>query len=240
MGVMFRSSIITTNRNRIITAPTYTRISTTPRNSACSSSHRQALEKKVRISESTVTRANAKNAISSNDMLVPLPSAIRRVSGATRGYFSLEPITDGQQLRLGDDVLATVLEMVFKDVRLHDRVDRAAFFAEATEDALEEVDVVARGAAAAVFARRGIDGDAGCGAHGLAQLAGDAALFAIGIAAQGMQAAEAHGLREFLERVVDHVLQGQPHALDEFQEHQALEIAGDSGHGLIKLPGRTS
>ena len=49
---MLMSSIITTNRNRIITAPTYTSTRAMPRNSACSSSHRQAVEKKVRISDS--------------------------------------------------------------------------------------------------------------------------------------------------------------------------------------------
>ncbi len=47
------SSIITTNRNSTITAPTYTRIRATPRNSAPTSSQMQATEKKVRISSST-------------------------------------------------------------------------------------------------------------------------------------------------------------------------------------------
>src|SRR5690606_23071653 len=47
------SSIITTNRNSTITAPTYTSTSATPRNSAPTSSHTQAMEKKVRIRHST-------------------------------------------------------------------------------------------------------------------------------------------------------------------------------------------
>ena len=47
------SSIITTNRNSTITAPMYTSTSTTPRNSACSSSHRQAVEKKASTRLST-------------------------------------------------------------------------------------------------------------------------------------------------------------------------------------------
>src|SRR5690242_4790612 len=213
------SSIITTNRNRIITAPTYTSTSTMPRNSACSSSHRQAVEKKVRISESTactgffmvitmpadstVIAAKAQKAASSK---VIVPSAVGRVCGAAAGDLRLETIAQRQQLRLGDDVFAAVLEVVFVAVRLDDRIDRAAFLAEAAIDALEQVDVVARGAAAAVLARLGVDGDRQRRAHRLAKLAGDAALFPVGVAAQRVQAAEARRLRELLVRVVHRVL----------------------------------
>src|SRR5690606_22255226 len=72
-------------------------------------------------------------------------SAEGGVGGAALGDLGFQPITDGQQLRLGDDVLATVLEVVFEDVGFHDRIHRAAFLAETAEDALEQVDVVARG-----------------------------------------------------------------------------------------------
>ncbi len=47
------SSIITTNRNSTITAPTYTSTSATPRNSAQTSSQTQAMEKKVSTRQST-------------------------------------------------------------------------------------------------------------------------------------------------------------------------------------------
>src|SRR5436189_4659152 len=111
------SSIITTNRNRIITAPTYTSTSTMPRNSACSSSHRQAEEKKVRISESTactgffsvitalaastVTSAKAQKAASWKVMRA-LPSTVGRVGGAATGDFGFEAIAQREQLRLVD------------------------------------------------------------------------------------------------------------------------------------------
>ncbi|KMR97800.1 hypothetical protein FE65_14935, partial [Staphylococcus aureus] len=65
-----------------------------------------------------------------------------------------------------------------------DGVHRAALFAEAAEDALGQVDVVARRAAAAVGAHVALDGDGHRGADGLAELAGDAALFAVLVAAQ--------------------------------------------------------
>ena len=56
-------------------------------------------------------------------------------------------------------VLAAPVEVVFVHVRFHDRVDRAGLLAEAAEDALEQVDVVTRGAAGAVLALGRIDGD---------------------------------------------------------------------------------
>ena len=78
---------------------------------------------------------------------------------------------------------------------LDDGVDRAGLLAEAAIDAFGHVDVVARGAAAAVVARLGLDGDGLRRADRLAQLAGDAALLAVGIAAQRMLAAEARAER---------------------------------------------
>src|SRR5690606_40306268 len=76
---------------------------------------------------------------------------------------SLVPYTT--LFRSGDDVLAALLEVVLHHVRLHDRIHRAAFLAEAAVDALEQVDVVARGAAGAVLAPRGGDGDGQRRAH---------------------------------------------------------------------------
>src|SRR5215510_6652332 len=88
--------------------------------------------------------------------------------------------------------------VVFQDVRLDDRVDRAALLAEAAEDALGQVDVVARRAAGAVGALVALDRDRQRGAHGLAQLAGDAAFLAVLVAAQRVQAAEARRQRRLL------------------------------------------
>jgi hypothetical protein len=80
--------------------------------------------------------------------------------------------------------------VVLENAGLDDGIDRAGFLAEAAEDALGQVDVVARGAPTAVALLGGFDGDRHCRADCLAQLAGDAALFAVRVAAQGMQAAE--------------------------------------------------
>ena len=98
------------------------------------------------------------------------------------------------------------LHVVLVDARLDDGIHRAGLLAEAAVDALEQVDVVARGAARAVVRDVGLDGDRQRRAHRLAQLAGDAALLAVRIAAQRMQAAEARRLRRLLFRVVDREL----------------------------------
>src|SRR4051794_35388719 len=88
--------------------------------------------------------------------------------------------------------------MVFEHARLDDGVDRAGFLAETAEDALGEVDVVARGAPRAVVADFRFDEDRQRRAHRLAELAGDAALLAIRIPALRMQAAKARALRGLL------------------------------------------
>ncbi len=125
--------------------------------------------------------------------------------------------------------------MVLEVVRLDDAVHRAAFFAEAAEDALGEVDVVARRAAAAVGAHLGFDGDGQRRAHRFAQLAGDAALFAVFIAAQRVQAAEARALRRLFFRELhrdvlgQEVLAGDAHALQQFGQEQAGEDFADGG-----------
>src|SRR5690606_38072073 len=217
------SSIITTNRNSTITAPTYTRISATPRNSAPARIQVQATEKKVSTSHSaectglrepmthtaarTAVVANARKANSSR--LMGLGSPVGRVGGAPLGDLRLEPVADRQELRLGHDVLAALVEVVLVDVRLHDRVHGARLLAEAAVDALEQVDVVARGPAGAVGALLGVDGDRQRRAHRLAELARDAALLAVGVAAQRVQPAEARRLRRLLHRVHQRVLRAE-------------------------------
>src|SRR5207248_6714790 len=103
----------------------------------------------------------------------------------------LVAVADGEQHRLGVVKIAALLAVVLEDARLDDRIDRAGLLAEAAEDALGEVDVVARGAARAVLALLRLDVDGERRADRLAQLARDAALLAVRIAAQRVQAAEA-------------------------------------------------
>src|SRR6478752_3787007 len=105
---------------------------------------------------------------------------VGRAVGRDLGFVA---VAHGQQHVLGEVQVAAFFAVVFEDVGLDDRVDRAALLAEAAEDALGQVDVVARRAARAVGALVGFDRDRHRGAHGLAQLAGDAALFAVFVAA---------------------------------------------------------
>src|SRR5262249_17887187 len=114
---------------------------------------------------------------------------------------------------------------------LDDGVDRAGLLAQAAINALDHVDVVAGGAPGAVVAARaGLDGDRLRRADRLAQLAGDAALLAVGIAPQPVLAADARRDRALLERIVEGRL-----GLEEIAHGQ------DEGlHELLqeRLPGR--
>ena len=83
-------------------------------------------------------------------------------------------------------------------MRFHNRIHRAGFFAKAAENAFGQIDIVAGGAAGAVFSLLRLDIDGQGRAHRFAQFAGNAALFAVGIPALRMQAAETHRLRCFL------------------------------------------
>src|SRR5688500_10828328 len=120
------SSIITTNRNSTITAPTYTSTRAMPRNSAPARIQPPATEKKVSTRTSaactgfltlipapadrTAARAKAKK-VSKAKSTSAGPLAEGRVGRAAFRDFGFEPVADRQQLRLGDDVLATVLEV---------------------------------------------------------------------------------------------------------------------------------
>src|SRR5687768_8128301 len=112
------------------------------------------------------------------------------------------------------------------DARLDNRVDGARFLAETAVDALEEIDVVARRAARAVGADVALDRDRERGADSLAELAGDAALLAVRIAAQRMQPAEARRLRRLLLRILDcdlpaeHLRPGDAHTLQQLRHQE--------------------
>src|SRR5262245_16576589 len=159
-------------------------------------------------------------------------SPIRRVERDVLGNLALPPVAVIEQLFL------VVVELLARlggelEVRpLDDGIDRAGLLAQAAVDALDHVDVVARRAPRAVVApRAGLDGDGLRRADGLAQLAGDAALFAVGITAQRVLATEAGRQRPALEGIVERlllgeeVLHGEPKRRHELPEEQRL-------HGL--------
>jgi hypothetical protein len=161
---------------------------------------------------------------------MPPHSSVRRVGRPVGRDVLLVAVADRQQHVLGEVQVATLLAVVLQDVGLDDRIDRAAFFAEAAEDALGQVDVVALGAPRTVVAHLGLDRDGQRRADRLAQLAGDAALLAVLIPAQRVQAAEARRQRGLFLGELDRDLaleQGVPprelHALEEFDQEERVE-----------------
>src|SRR5207253_6502564 len=136
-------------------------------------------------------------------------------------------VADRQQHLLRAHGLAARLEVELVDVGLDDGIDRAALLAEAAVDAFHEVDVVARRAPRAVVALVALDRDRERRAHRLAELAGDAALFPIGIAPQRVQAAEARALRRLLlgihhgDLAGEEVASREGEALEELGQHEA-------------------
>src|SRR6478609_3093126 len=147
------------------------------------------------------------------------PSAVFRVRLLRRGDLFFVAVADREQHVLREVEVAALLAVVLEDVGLDDRVNRAALLAEAAEDALRQVDVVARRPARAVVADVALDRDRQRRADRLAQLAGDAALLAVLVAAQRVQAAEARAERRLLFRILDRdllrqeVAAGEAHAL---------------------------
>src|SRR5262249_39992111 len=108
--------------------------------------------------------------------------------------------------------------------------------AEAAEDALHQVDVVARGAARPVLPLLRLDMDGERRTHRLAQLAGDAALLAVRVAAQRMQAAEARTLRRLLLRELHRDLAreempaGEEQAAPQLEQEERTEEIENAGH----------
>jgi hypothetical protein len=149
---------------------------------------------------------------------------VRRVSGLVGRDHRLVTVTDGEQLVLAHDVLAAIFHVVLVDTGLDDRIHRARFLAKAAIDALEEIDVVARGTACAIGRHIRIDRDRERRADCFTKLAGDAALFAVRIATQRMQATEPRRLGRLLFRIVDRDLLAKQRA---GRDRQAREQFGE-------------
>lgn len=133
---------------------------------------------------------------------LPLLS-VRRVRTSDRGQLRLPLVTVREQLLLVVEQLFPRLGGVLGIRALDNGVYGARLLAEAAVDALGHVDVVAGCAAGAVGALLGFDGDGLCWADGFAQLAGNAALFARRVAAQGVLATEAGRDGALLEGIED-------------------------------------
>ena len=145
-------------------------------------------------------------ALISPTLLNSLP--VRRIGTGDRGQLRLPLVAVREQLLLVVQQLLARLGGVLGVGALDNGVHGARLLAEAAVDALGHVDVVAGRAAGAVGALLGLDRDGLGRADGLAQLAGDAALLAGRVAAQGVLAAEAWRDGALLEWVEDCVAGG--------------------------------
>src|SRR6516165_6383326 len=103
----------------------------------------------------------------------------------------LPPVAIGQQPLLVVEELFVGLRRELEVRPFDDRINRASLLAIAAVNAFRHVDVVARRTTAAVLARLGLDRDRERRANRLAQLARDAALFAVGVAPQRVFASKA-------------------------------------------------
>src|SRR5690606_32612769 len=117
-------------------------------------------------------------------------SAVWRVGREVLADLDLPAVAVREQLLLVVEELLARLGRELEVRPLDDRVDRTCLLAEPAVDALGHVDVVARRAARSVGTRFGLDSDRLGRADRLAELAGDAALLAVGIASQRMFAAK--------------------------------------------------
>src|SRR5262245_7793206 len=164
-----------------------------------------------------------------------MTSPVRRVERDVLGDLALPAVAVREQALLVVVKLLAGLGRELEVRTLDDRIHRAGLLAQAAIDALHHVDVVARRAARAVGATRaGLDRDRLCWANRLAQLAGDAALLAVRIAAQRMLAAEARRDGSLLKRVVQCRLR-----LEEIthRQHKRLRefLEEDGARGLVEF-----
>src|SRR5215470_8708556 len=118
-------------------------------------------------------------------------SPVRRVERQVLGDRALPAVAVREQALLVVVELLARLGRKLEIRPLDDGIDRTGLLAQPAIDAFHHVDVVAGGATRAVVATRArLDGDRLGGADRLAQLAGNAALLAVGIAPQCVLAAE--------------------------------------------------
>src|SRR3984893_16202882 len=137
-------------------------------------------------------------------MIMSVPSPVRRVERAVLSDLALPTVAVREQALLVVVELLAGLGRELEVRPLDDGVDRARLLAQAAVDALHHVDVVAGGATGAVAAApTGLGGDRLRRADRLAQLAGDAGLLAVRVAAQRVLAAKARRQLTLLERIVE-------------------------------------
>jgi len=93
-------------------------------------------------------------------------------------------------------------QLRIRNSALNNRIHRAGLLAKATVNAFGHIYIITGGAAAAVIARLGVNGDGLRRANRFAKLTGNTAFFPIRIAAQSMFTAEPWAQGSFFMRVV--------------------------------------
>src|SRR5581483_531838 len=128
---------------------------------------------------------------------------------------------------------------------LDDRVYGAGLLAKAAVYAFHHVDVVARRPPRAIVPPRArFDGDRLRGADRLTQLAGDAALLTVRIAAQRMFAPEARRNHAFFERIIqrrfgcEEIAHREEEPRDKFEEKKPARVEIEFHRFLTAVPGR--
>src|SRR5262245_65348536 len=122
-------------------------------------------------------------------MVYPSWLTVRRIERNVASEFPLPAVAVGEQLLLVVKQLLTGFGGELEIGSLDDGVDGACLLAQAAVDAFHHVDIIAGGAPRPIVpARARFDGDRLCRTDGLAKFAGDAALIAVGIAAERLTA----------------------------------------------------
>src|SRR5262249_21362207 len=130
-------------------------------------------------------------------------SPIRRIRRDIPRQLPLPPRAVRKQPLLVIEELLARLRRIFEIRSLDDRVDRTSFLTHAAVDALRHVDVVAsRSPRPVIPAGARLDRDRLRRADRFTEFAGDAALFAVGVAAQGVLAPEARRKRRLFVGIV--------------------------------------
>src|SRR6186713_704225 len=172
-----------------------------------------------------------------------MSSPIRRIERDVLGDLALPAIAVRKQALLVEIELLARLRGELEVRSFHDGVDRAGLLAEPAIDAFDHVDVVAGGAPGAVVAARPrLDRNGLRWTDGLAELAGDAAFLAVGVAAQRVLAAKTRRNRPLLEGIVERRLRLEEITHGEHEARHELEQKQRAGgpvqlHGIV-LSGR--
>src|SRR5262245_53313330 len=164
-------------------------------------------------------------------------SPVRRIERDVVGDLALPAVTVRKQPLLVEVKLLARLGRELEVRSFDDGVNRAGFLAKPAVDAFDHVDVVARGAARAVIAARPrLDSDRLRRTDRLAEFAGDAALLAVGIAAQRVLAAKARREVPLLERIVERGLWLEEVTHGEHERRREL-LEEQRARGLIHFHG---